>query len=192
MWKTKLYLFLSLMLAATGLYAHELAPAPTQVAIYIQAQDYSHELQLHHYAVGYWFRQGPLLESAALQVLSQDLKAVAMCDERPESAKLLLWLRPRMFYNPQVQTFYGKVIAYAYTPDGKPLGSFVGEAQTHGFLDVQPEANLQAAYLGAVQAVSVKLQADAKVQQALAGPDISAPCSTTGLLPEPKIQFMGF
>jgi len=97
-----------------------------------------------------------------------------------------------MFYNPQVQTFYGKVIAYAYTADGKPLANFVGEAEVHGFLDIKPEIHLQTAYQGAVQAVSAKMQADVKVQQALNGPDVSSPCATTALLPEPKIQFMGF
>jgi hypothetical protein len=133
-----------------------------------------------------------MLEAAAMQVLGQDFKEVAMCDENPASAKVLVWLRPRMFYNPQVQTFYGKVIAYVYTPDGKPLGNYVGKAETQGFLDIKPETHLQAAYQGAMQDVSAKMQADAKFQEALKAAPGALPCATTGLLPEPKVQFMGF
>jgi hypothetical protein len=188
----KVLLGLFLLVLSFVVSAHDVASKPTTVAIYIQAQDYNHQLRLHHYSVGYWYSQGPMLEEAALQVLGQDFKEVAMCDENPASAKVLVWLRPRMFYNPQVQTFYGKVIAYAYTPDGNPLGNFVGKAETHGFLDIKPELHLQAAYQGAMQDVSAKMQADAKFQEALKAAPGALPCATTGLLPEPKVQFMGF
>ncbi len=192
MFKAKIWTVVWLLVLSFAASAHEIEAKPTTVAIYIQAQDYNHQLRLHHYSTGYWYSQGPMLEDAAIQVLGQDFKDVAMCDENPASAKVLLWLRPRMFYNPQVQTFYGKVIAYAYTADGKPIANFVGESEQHGFLDIKPELHLQAAYRGAVQAVSTKMQADAKVQQALKASAFSAPCATTALLPEPKIQFMGF
>ena len=181
-----------LLLSSFGVSAHEIDAKPTGVAIYIQAQDYNHELRLHHYAIDYWYHQGPMLESAAVQVLGQGFKEVAMCDENPASAKVLVWLRPRMFYNPQVQTFYGKVIAYAYTADGKPFATYVGKNEQHGFLDIKPELHLQAAYEGAMQDLSAKMQADVKFQQALKGQSFSVPCATTALLPEPKIQFMGF
>lgn len=192
MFKAKILIVVSMFIVSFVVSAHELEAKPTTMAIYIQAQDYNHPLRLHHYSIDYWYSQGPMLEDAAMQVLGQDFKDVAMCDENPASAKVLVWLRPRMFYNPQMQTFYGKVIAYAYSADGKPIANFVGEAEQHGFLDIKPELNLQAAYRGAVQSVSAKMQADAKVQQALKGPGFSAPCATTALLPEPKIQFMGF
>ena len=194
MLKTKILAGLFVFIYSFTAVAHEIEAdaKPTAIAIYIQAQDYNHPLRLHHYSVDYWYSQGPMLENAAVQLLGKNFKEIAMCDDRPSTAKVLLWLRPRMFYNPQVQTFYGKVIAYAYTADGKPLANFVGEAQEHGFLDIQPEIHLQAAYQGAVQAVSAKMQADTNVQQALKGPDVSSPCATTALLPEPKIQFMGF
>ena len=188
----KICLALFLFTLSFVVSAHDVASKPSNVAIYIQAQDYNYQLRLHHYSVGYWYSQGPMLEAAAVEVLGQDFKEVVMCDENPASAKVLVWLRPRMFYNPQVQTFYGKVIAYAYTPDGKPLGNYVGKAETQGFLDIKPETHLQAAYQGAMQDVSAKMQADAKFQEALKLAPGALPCATTGLLPEPKVQFMGF
>ena len=188
----KAFLGLFLLVFSCLAPAHEMESKPTKVAIYIQPQDYNYELRLNYYSIGYWYSQGPMLEAAAVKVLGQDFKEVAMCDESPSSAKVLVWLRPRMFYNPQVQTFYAKVLAYAYTPDGKPLGNFVGKAEQHGFLDIKPELHLQAAYQGAVQDFSTKMQADAKFQAALNAAGGALPCATTALLPEPKIQFMGF
>lgn len=85
-----------------------------------------------------------------------------------------------------------KVLAYAYTADGKPLANYVGEAEKFGFLDIKPELHLQAAYFAAMQAVSDKMQADPKFQSALKAEAFSKPCATTALLPEPKIQFMSF
>jgi hypothetical protein len=192
MFKARIWAFVALLLLPFAVIAHEIEAKPTTIAVYIQAQDYNYQLRLHHYSTGYWYSQGPILEEAAMDVLGQDFKEVAMCDDNPASAKVLIWLRPRMFYNPQVQTFYGKVIAYAYTADGKPIANFVGENEQHGFLDIKPELHLQAAYRGAIEAVSAKMQADAKVQQALKDPSFSVPCATKALLPEPKIQFMGF
>ena len=116
MFKAKIWTVVWLLVLSFAASAHEIEAKPTTVAIYIQAQDYNHQLRLHHYSTGYWYSQGPMLEDAAIQVLGQDFKDVAMCDENPASAKVLVWLRPRMFYNPQVQTFYGKVIAYAILP----------------------------------------------------------------------------
>ena len=192
MFKARIWAFVTLLLLPFAVTAHEIEAKPTTIAVYIQTQDYNYQLRLHHYSTGYWYSQGPMLEDAAMQVLGQSFKDVAMCDENPASAKVLVWLRPRMFYNPQAQTFYGKVIAYAYTADGKPIANFAGEAEQHGFLDIRPELNLQTAYRGAMEAVSAKMQADAKIQQALKAQSFSVPCATTALLPEPKIQFMGF
>lgn len=173
-------------------FAHEIESKPTSVAIYIQAQDYNHPIRLHHYSLGYWFSQGSMLEDAAVQVLGQEFKDVAMCDENPASSKVLIWLRPRMFYNPQTQIFHGKIIAYVYTPDGKPIGNFVGKAEARGFLDIKPELNLQKVYRAAMQDVSSRIQQDAKFQEVMKAAGGLSPCKTTGMLPEPKIQFMGF
>lgn len=168
--------------------AHEIAP--TSIAVYIQPQDYNHQIRLRHYSQDYWYSQGPMLEAAAHDVLGADFSGVDMCDIQPADAKVVVWLRPRMFYNPQMQTFYGKVIAFVYAADGKPLVNYVGEASKRAFFDVKTEMTLNAVYHAAMQVVSSKMKADAKIQEALKAPSFSSPCATVSVLPEPKIQFM--
>lgn len=194
MLKIKSFLFAALLALSCNVYAHEvdMQAKPTDVAIYIQSQDYNHPIRLRSYSEGYWYSQGSMLEAAAVKVLGADLKEVAMCDTHPSAAKVLVWLRPRMFYNPQVQTYYGKVLAYAYSADGKPLGSYVGKAQKFGLFNVKMDDVLNSTYEAAMQAVSVKMQADTKFQEALTASSTGLPCATTSLLPEPKIQFMSF
>ena len=170
--------------------AHEIAP--TSIAVYIQAQEYNHQIMLRNYSQDYWYRQGPMLETAAHDVLGADFTGVDMCDAQPADAKVVVWLRPRMFYNPQMQTFYGKVIAVTYTADGKPLANYVGEATKRAFFDVRTELTLSDVYHAAMQAVSAKMKADGKFQAALNAPSFSSPCATVSVSPEPKIQFMSF
>ena len=170
--------------------AHEIAP--TSIAVYIQAQEYNHQIMLRNYSQDYWYRQGPMLETAAHDVLGADFTGVDMCDAQPADAKVVVWLRPRMFYNPQMQTFYGKVIAVTYTADGKPLANYVGEATKRAFFDVKTALTLSDVYHASMQAVSAKMKADGKFQAALNAPSFSSPCATVSVSPEPKIQFMSF
>jgi len=176
-----------LILSSVAL-AHEITP--TNIAVYIQGQEYNHQVMLRNYSQDYWYSQGPMLETAAHDVLGADFTGVAMCDAQPADAKVVVWLRPRMFYNPQMQTFYGKVIAVTYTADGKPWANYVGEATKRAFFDVKTELTLSDVYHAAMQAVSAKMKADAKFQAALKAPSFSSPCATVSVLPEPKIQFM--
>ena len=174
--------------ASTAALAHEITP--TSVAVYIQAQDYDHPIRLRNYSQDYWVSQAPMLETAALEVLSKDFGGVEMCDAKPLESKVLVWLRPSMFYNPQMQTFYGKVTAMTLTADGKPLGKYVGEASKRAFFDVKTDVTLKAVYHAAMQGVSNKMKADTKFQEALKAPSFSSPCATASMLPESKIKFM--
>ena len=153
--------------------AHEITP--TSIAIYIQGQEYNHQIMLRNYSQNYWYSQGLMLETAAHDVLGADFSGVDMCDAQPADAKVVVWLRPRMFYNPQMQTFYGKVIAVTYTADGKPLANYVGEATKRAFFDVRTELTLSDVYHAAMQAVSAKMKADEKFQAALKAPSLSSP-----------------
>ena len=164
--------------------------SPTNIAVYIQGQEYNHQIMLRNYSQDYWYSQGSMLEAAAHNVLSADFSGVDMCDLQPAGAKVVVWLRPSMFYNPQMQTFYGKIIAVTYTADGKPLANYVGEATKRAFFDVKTELTLSDVYHAAMRAVSAKMKADDKFQAALKAPLFSSPCATVSVLPVPKIQFM--
>ena len=187
--KFKQYLFVYLLvLVSTAALAHEIVP--TTVAVFIQAQDYDHPIRLRNYTQGYWVNQGPMLETAAHDVLGAEFGGVEMCDAKPNESKVLVWLRPSMFYNPQMRTFYGKVTAVTYTADGKPLANYVGEVAKQAFFDVKTDMTLNAVYHSAMQVVAEKMKVDAKFQAALKAPSFSSPCAIASLLRESKIKFM--
>ena len=174
--------------------AHAQEGAATKIAVHIHAQDYTHQIRLWQNFRDYWYAQGPLLEIEAMKSLQQafgEANAV-MCDARPSESHLLIWLRPRMFYNPQLQRYYGKVIASVYTADGKALANYVGEGQKQGFLDIYPDKALAQVYQSSMQAVIKKMQADPQFQNAMNNKAFLNPCTIVNLLPEPKIQFMSF
>jgi hypothetical protein len=177
-----------LALISTDALAHEIIP--TSVAVFIQAQDYDHPIRLRNYSQGYWVNQGPMLETAARDVLGDEFGGVEMCNAKPNESKVLVWLRPSMFYNPQMRTFYGKVTAVTYTADGKPLANYVGEIAKQAFFDVKTDMTLNAVYRSAMEVVVGKMKADAKFQAALKAPSFSSPCATASMLPESKIKFM--
>ena len=129
-------------------------------------------------------------ETAAHDVLGAEFGGVEMCDAKPNESKVLVWLRPSMFYNPQMHTFYGKVIAVTYTADGKPIASYGGKVAKQAFFDVKTDMTLNAVYHSAMQVVAGKMKADAKFQEALKAPSFSSPCATASMLPESKIKFM--
>lgn len=171
-------------------------PLSAKVLVYIHPQEYTSEIKLLQYYRDYWFVQGPLVEAASQTVLAKSLGDVGMCDNNQRTANLLLWLQPRMFYNPQMQTFYGTIKAVAYTASGKPIANYVAEASKVGFLEVQTEQQLKQVYGSAMQALATQMQADANVQEVLnstpAEADAGTPCGLVSLLPAPKIQFMSF
>jgi hypothetical protein len=189
-------LWVTMLLSCTS-QAHELSAEDlivTKIAIHIQSQDYTHPIKLWRYSEDSWVTQGPLLESAADKVLNAEFGVgnALMCDAKPSVSNVLVWLRPRMFYNPQIQRYYGKVIAAVYTADGKPLANYVGQAQKQGVLGHYQELALADVYQSAMKAVATKMKADSKFQAALNGKTSENPCAIVNLLPEPKIQFMSF
>jgi hypothetical protein len=187
----------ALMLFNTSSQAHEHSPqegAVTKIAIHIQSQDYVHPIKLWRYGQESWVSQGPLLEAAANKVFNTEFgpSNALMCDVKPSAASVLIWLRPRMFYNPQIQRYYGKVIAAVYSADGKPLANYVGQAQKNGMLGVYQELDLADVYQAAMREAVLKMKADSKFQTALDSKTSENPCAIVNLLPEPKIQFMSF
>lgn len=172
------------------------APLSAKVLVYIHPQEYTSQIRLLHYYRDYWYAQGPLVEAESKAVLAKTLGDVGMCDNNQRTANLLLWLQPRMFYNSQMQTFYGTIKAVAYTASGKPIANYVGEASKVGFLEVQTEQQLKQVYDSALQALAAKMQADSNLQSVLnntpSEADAGTPCGLVTLLPAPKIQFMSF
>ncbi len=190
------------VLLAGQVHAVEANPAtdpttdPAKILVYIQPQEYTNSVKLWQYYRDYWYQQGPLVEAAATQVLGKEFGDVGMCDSNQVSSHALVWLRPRMFYNPQMQVYHGKITAVAYTASGKPIATYVGESSKPGFLDIQPEKKINEVYQQAMQIVADKMKADSTLQATLASKTAAAenrtPCAMVTLLPEPKVQIMSF
>ncbi|HSH72408.1 MAG TPA: hypothetical protein VK974_05055 [Methylophilaceae bacterium] len=182
---------------SAGSFAHAAEDAPSaNMLVYIHPQEYNNSIKLWQYYKDYWYMQGPLVEAEAKQTLGAEFGDIGMCDENQTAGKALVWLRPRMFYNPQVQTYYGSITAVAYNANGKPIATYKGEAEKMGYLDVYPEKQIMTVYKQAMQAVASKMKADANLQAVLSDTKVSneakTPCSMVTLLPAPKIQFMSF
>ncbi len=180
----------------TSSEAHSEASSMPKMLMYIQPIEYTNPILLWHPYHGYWFHQGPVVEAQAMPKLTQAYGDVQLCESN-QSGRALVWLQPRMFYNPQVQLFYAKVTANAYTGVGKLIGTYEGESTQHGFLDIMVEERIAQAYALAVDAMIAKMQDDTTLQTLLdtesnVSAGESAPCSMVTLLPIPKIRVMSF
>jgi hypothetical protein len=175
-----------LSLAALALVSSYAPAAPAgHTLVYIDPQEYEHETRLFQYYYAYWFNQGEAVEPIALDVLRPVLGDVAMC-EGNQAADLVVWLKPRMFYNPKMTTYYATMEARVYSGSGGFLGIYKEEAQRSGFLDVRPAEQIARAYRMAMQKVATKLQADAAVkalvEQGLPKDKTAMPCSMVTII----------
>lgn len=169
---------------------------PAKVLIYIHPQEYTSGVKLWQYYRDYWFNQGPVVEPIVKQSLNDAFGDAAMCDQNQRTSNTLIWLRPKMFYNPQLMTYHANLVAVAYGAQGQPIATYEGHGQKIGFLDVQPLKNIEQTYRLAVAELIQKMQADSKFQENLnkgsSADTQNTPCALVTLLPAPKIQFMSF
>ena len=171
--------------------------AAANMLLYIQPVEYTNSIRLsNHYSSAYWFEQGPIVEKLAMDKLNQAYGDVSMC-EAGRSAKVLVWLQPRMFYNPQAQMFYGQVTANVYAGKGELKGIFKGKSKLHGFLDIKPEVWIEKSYALAVDKMVRKMKADKTLQTLIdsheqTGNMDGTQCGMVTSFPIPKIRAMSF
>jgi hypothetical protein len=170
--------------------------SPSKLLVYIQPVDYTNPIRLWHPYYDYWVYQGPVVEKVAMSTFAEAYGDVGMC-EVSQSGKALVWLQPKLFYNPQVQLFYGEVTADVYKGIGEHLGEYVGKSQVRGFLGMQAEASIEEAYAAAVSDVVAKMRADSALQarldsQTQASSADNTPCGMVTLFPTKKIRAMSF
>ncbi len=180
----KLALALGLMLSVSA-WAEQPADTKADVVLYIQPVEFTNPIKLWHPYTDYWFYQGPLVEEAALNKLGETYGKVEVCDAN-QSGKMLVWLQPKMFYNPQVQQFYGKVTAEVYTGIGKHVGTYVGQSNVHGTLGFMAENKIKQSYALAINDAVSKMKADNALQNQIGADESRAettPCSMVTLLP---------
>lgn len=167
--------------------AHAEAQPPTsKVAVYISPYEYTNQIKLWHFMKDYWFAQGPLIEPVVTRTLSAKLGETVMC-EAGVTANVLLWVKPRMFYNPHMRNFYGTINAVVYTGGGKAIASYTGESRYSGDLDILPANSVQVAYDLAIQQVADKIQADPVIKklidEGISSRESYTPCAMIAVLP---------
>ncbi|ABE49158.1 MULTISPECIES: hypothetical protein [Methylobacillus] len=167
--------------------AHAEGPQPaSKVAVYISPYEYTNEIKLWHFMKDYWFAQGPLIEPVLTKTLSARLGDTVMC-EAGVTANVLLWVRPKMFYNPHMRNFYGTINATIYTGSGRAIASYTGESRLSGDLDILPANTVQATYDLAIQQVADKIKADPVItrliDEGLPDSESYTPCAMIAILP---------
>lgn len=164
--------------------------APANMLIYISPQEYTHSVKLWQYFDDYWFEQGPAVEPLAKSMLAEEYGEVAMCQANSEG-KSLVWLKPRMYYNPQMKMYYGEIKASTFTSNGEPLANYIGESKKHGFLDVYPQQQIETVYKMAMQNLIGKMREDQNLKTVAAegvnNTDAANACATVAALPASKI-----
>lgn len=171
--------------------------AEANMLLYIQPIEYTNSINvMNYYSKAYWFEQGPVVEPLALKQFNAAFSPVTMC-EVGRSAKMIVWLQPRMFYNPQLQMFHGQITANVYTGKGELKSSYVGKSKVHGFVDIKPEKWIDKSYELAISKVVNKIKADKALQGLMNTNDQSAKmdgvsCGVVTSFPIPKVRALSF
>jgi hypothetical protein len=189
--KTSL-LFKCLILASTSLTFNAMAlEAKSNTLLYISPMEYSHSVHLLSPYYDYWFEQGPIVEPIALQALKANDTSLAMCTAN-EQADTVIRLKPRIFYNPQMQVYHTKLEATVYSGTGEVIGNYSGEAQQQGYASFDNGTNyhIKKAYGLAMQ----DLMRNIKLQPLNTTADKTAaasklPCGLIGAQVEPVFNF---
>ena len=151
--------------------------APANMLVHIHPQEYTHPIKLWHYYFDYWFEQGPVVEPIAISMLTEAYGDVKMCAPGSEG-RVLLWIKPRMYYNPQMKYFYAEIHATAFTSKGEALASYIGEAKKEGFLDILPGKQVPVVYQMAMQDLLTKMREDQQLQTLAANGEGNADAAT--------------
>jgi hypothetical protein len=172
------------------------ATAPNgDVLMYIEPVEYSNPIRVSSRYRDYWYHQGPVVETMALERISQAYGKTSLCDAA-QSGKMLLWVKPKMFYNPKMQNFYGNATIKVYTGLGKHVGTYEGASTVRGFIDIKPQRWIKQSYELAIDDAIAKMQADVELQRVVAhvaAPNAeTTPCSMVSLIPTSKIRAMSF
>lgn len=198
--KTRMIKLLGILALFANFYA-QAAPSVDssnlpKMLMYIQPIEYTHPISLWTPYQSHWFYQGPIVEMQAMDKLSHVYGDVAICDSN-QSAKTLVWLQPRIFYNPQVQVFYGEVVANIYTGVGKLIATVKGESKVRGVFNVFTDEKIANTYGLALDDMILKMQTNEGLQSVVDNETSSSshddtPCSMVTMMPIPKIRVISF
>ena len=163
------------------------AASITNIQVYISPDEYSHPVLLQFpWGPGEWVYQGMTVEPIAENMLQDAFGAVAVC-QGVQKSKSLVWLRPSLFFNPQVGVYYGTVLAHVYDGKGKYINKYAGESMVQGSFFFSRLENITESYRAAMGDLITKLKADNALTETIAADvasgDELASCSQVPNLP---------
>lgn len=160
-------------------------PVSSQMLVYINPNEYTHSAALSDFYYHYWFSQGPDIEALAMEKLGAQFGDVGMC-EGYSLAKTVVWIKPSIFYNPKMRTYYGKIVAEVFSGSGKSLGIYTAKAEHNGWIDVDTAGQIKATYTSAMNGVVKQMAASPSIMNALdkavASNENSMPCTSVTLI----------
>jgi hypothetical protein len=172
--------------ASTSVLATE---RKTSTLLYISPLDYQYSVHLLSPFDEYWFEQGPVVEPIAFEALKEKDSALTVCKAN-ETADTIVRIKPSIFYNPQMRVYYSKLEATVYSGAGNLLGTYVGEAQQHGYVDFDngTRYHINKVYGLAMKDLMTKLVIQPESKQASSS-EAKLPCGLIGAQVQPKINF---
>ena len=159
----------------------------SNMQVYISPDEYSHPILLQFpWGPGEWVYQGTTVEPIAESMLQDAFGAAAIC-QGVQKSKSLVWLRPSIFFNPQVGVYYGTMLAHVYDGKGKFINKYVGESKVQGSFFYSRLENITESYREAMGDLITKLKADNALTETIAADvasaDELASCSQVPNLP---------
>ena len=144
------------------------AASITNIRVYISPDEYSHPVLLQFpWGPGEWVYQGMTVEPIAEKMLQDAFGAVAVC-QGVQKGKSLIWLRPSLFFNPQVGIYYGTMLANVYDGKGKYINKYAGESKVQGSFFSGRQENITESYRVALGDLITKLKADNALAEIIA------------------------
>jgi hypothetical protein len=184
----RLVMVLMLILADIGSAYAEQEPS---MLIYMSPDKYNHPVLVGVAPLyTHWVYQAEIAENAAFNALSARYTDIGICDGT-RSADIVAWVKPKLVYNPAVQTYYAKLKLELHLGDGSPIGTYKAVGHEDGSItSVYTDDEVARAYDDAMRQIMDKMQADSALQNrihnALAANFKRNPCGMNSVLTNPK------
>ncbi len=164
-------------------------PADAQqpsVAVYITKEKYEHPLRiglLPYYS--HWVSQGVVAEKAALPVLRKHFANTEVCDAG-RVADIIVWIKPRLIYNPGVGKYYAMLKVQFHLGDGRSLATYKSVGEQDGDMgSIYVDETIEQAFDRAMASIETQFVNDAALQQAFStalGKDFTrSPCGMVSI-----------
>lgn len=175
---------LACVMGVMGINSAWAASEQPSVLIYISPDKYNHPLRiglLPYYS--HWVKQGEVAEKVASKALEKHFSKVGMC-EAGLSSDIVVWVKPRLIYNPGVGRYYAMLKVQFHLGDGSPLATYKAVGEQDGNIgSAYVDETIDKAFGVAMENIESLFVNDATLQQAIStAKDKGFPHSPCGMV----------